>query len=278
MTVDTDERLSFPGFHSPDELRRALNSDPDVLVWLVPCRDGSYAKERFIRVPTQLVWKGRTHEALVGATERQRRILHGVEFFEEPKTPEQFRAKLHRDLEVLRVETQEQPDNPRWWYEASYDVLRFTWRALGQTQRADECERKFLAAQAKRGQHWTGAAGPAAGVPAAAKSRSPGSPRPAKSLGETRPRGFATGDKADSPHRERAPGTHAVRVAVLGLYSSGSTATAGVLHHLGVCMGRQFPVSNFRESSARVSRPRRNRRPKVSSSVSGWELSDWKRR
>jgi phage gp46-like protein len=29
-------------------------------------------------------------------------------------------------------------------------------------------------------------------------------------------------------------------VAVLGLYSSGSTATAGVLHHLGVCLGRQF--------------------------------------
>jgi len=43
LTVDTDERLSFPGFKSPDELRRALDSDPDVLVWLVPCRDGSYA-------------------------------------------------------------------------------------------------------------------------------------------------------------------------------------------------------------------------------------------
>lgn len=31
-----------------------------------------------------------------------------------------------------------------------------------------------------------------------------------------------------------------MRVAVLGPYSSGSTATAGLLHHLGVCLGRQF--------------------------------------
>ncbi|MBW2230165.1 MAG: sulfotransferase [Deltaproteobacteria bacterium] len=30
------------------------------------------------------------------------------------------------------------------------------------------------------------------------------------------------------------------RVAVLGLYSSGSTATAGVLHHLGARMGKEF--------------------------------------
>jgi hypothetical protein len=30
------------------------------------------------------------------------------------------------------------------------------------------------------------------------------------------------------------------RVAVLGLYSSGSTAVAGCLHHLGVVMGHQF--------------------------------------
>ena len=30
------------------------------------------------------------------------------------------------------------------------------------------------------------------------------------------------------------------RVAVLGTYSSGSTAVAGCLHHLGVCMGRRF--------------------------------------
>ena len=27
---------------------------------------------------------------------------------------------------------------------------------------------------------------------------------------------------------------------MLGLYSSGSTATAGLLHHVGVCLGRQF--------------------------------------
>ena len=36
------------------------------------------------------------------------------------------------------------------------------------------------------------------------------------------------------------------RVAVLGLYSSGSTAVAGCLHHLGVVMGRRF-FANYYE-------------------------------
>ena len=37
------------------------------------------------------------------------------------------------------------------------------------------------------------------------------------------------------------------RVAVLGLYSSGSSATAGVLHHLGVGMGKRFYRAFYEE-------------------------------
>ena len=40
--------------------------------------------------------------------------------------------------------------------------------------------------------------------------------------------------------RSRAAGKIGIRIAVLGTYSSGSTAVAGCLHHLGVRMGRQF--------------------------------------
>jgi hypothetical protein len=35
-------------------------------------------------------------------------------------------------------------------------------------------------------------------------------------------------------------GTHTTRIGVLGLYRSGSTALAGILHHLGVDMGAPF--------------------------------------
>ena len=331
LTVDTDERLSFPGFAMPEQLCAAVDADAAVLAWLAPCRDGSYAKERFIRVPTVLQWRGRTHEALCGAGPRQRRILPGVEFFEVRKTPEQFRAKLERDLQVLRDETRTQPDNPRWWYylgqtleelgehrraadayqqcyelregwaeqsawacfraatcwlrfgewqqaleicalglarqpqspelawlagfcsfklghfanavtweeiaiglghfegraagldrisfrylpgwyEGPYDVLRFAWRSLGQPQRAAECERKFVLAQAKRREH---------GTLRAEACRKPG--------------------PAVCPPARVAPNeTGRVRVAVLGLYSSGSTAVAGMLHRLGVCLGKRF--------------------------------------
>jgi hypothetical protein len=33
LTVDTDERLSFPGFATPEQLRAALDADAAVLAW-----------------------------------------------------------------------------------------------------------------------------------------------------------------------------------------------------------------------------------------------------
>ncbi len=52
-----------------------------------------------------------------------------------------------------------------------------------------------------------------------------------------------------NPHAGHGAATEpATRVAVLGLYRSGSTAVAGVLHHLGVDMGAPF-FHNFYESA-----------------------------
>jgi sulfotransferase family protein len=48
--------------------------------------------------------------------------------------------------------------------------------------------------------------------------------------------------------RSRVTAQPTTRVAVLGLYRSGSTAVAGVLHHLGVDMGAPF-FHNFYESA-----------------------------
>jgi hypothetical protein len=44
----------------------------------------------------------------------------------------------------------------------------------------------------------------------------------------------------------------ATRIAVLGLYRSGSSAAAGVLHHLGVEMGAPYWMDNY--ESARLAR------------------------
>lgn len=116
LTIDTDERLSFPAYNSAEALAHTLNAAPQVHAWFVPYETGHYAKERIIRLPTHLRWHGRTHETLLGATAAQRRTLPGASFQELPKTPEQFTAKLARDLQILLEETQTHPQEARWWY------------------------------------------------------------------------------------------------------------------------------------------------------------------
>ena len=139
LTIDTDERVEFEESVDPASLRQVLSSDSNIRAWLVSARDGSYSKERFIRVPTQLEWRGRTHEALCGANAQQRRVVPDVKFWEERKTPEQFRKKLERDLDVLRQETQSQPENARWWH-----YLGQTLEQLGEHQQAVEAYRECV--------------------------------------------------------------------------------------------------------------------------------------
>jgi FkbM family methyltransferase len=334
LTIDTDERIELGHVDDRESLREMLGSDSNIQTWLVSSRDGSYAKERFIRVPTQLEWRGRTHEALCGANAGQRRVLPGISFWEEPKTPEQFRKKLERDLDVLRDETQRKPENARWWYylgqtleqlgeheqavkayrqcvelksgwveeaawaaycsarclitlgrmdeaidhcvlglarqpaspelawqagyccyqlgrdrdaiaweemalaighmegskaaqqrisfrhlpawyEGPYDVMRHACRRLGDNARATEFERKYHHAMATR-QGTVNKQRESRIEPATAQLPPPG---------------------VRDSHR---PKGDIKRVAVLGLYSSGSTATAGILYHLGAKMGKQF--------------------------------------
>lgn len=56
------------------------------------------------------------HEALVGAGQGEAKILPGAFFWELPKSPEAYAAKLARDLAILQEETRDQPNDPRWWY------------------------------------------------------------------------------------------------------------------------------------------------------------------
>ena len=146
MTLDTDERMEFPGYASREELLAALESDPKVRVWLVMEKGGRYAKERFVRVGSQrsevegrrseVKWVGRVHEALVGAGPGEAKVLPGVLFWEVAKSAERHRAKLTRDLAILRVETRDKPSDPRWWYYLG-QTLHGLSRSQNRPQRGD---------------------------------------------------------------------------------------------------------------------------------------------
>ncbi len=116
MTLDTDERIEFPGYRTRKDLLNALNAYPDVMSWMIPAQDGSYVKERFVRMPTQLQWHGRTHEALYGATRTQRKVLDGCSFWEVAKSPTELERKLQRDLVILLEETAANPLSARSWF------------------------------------------------------------------------------------------------------------------------------------------------------------------
>ncbi len=112
VTLDTDERLLFDaGF----DLRQALAAT-SANVLLVGDSYGAYAKERIIRLPTQVRWAGPTHEALVGQRPGESEILAGIRFRELPKDEATLRRKFERDIAVLRRHTKQHPKDPRWHY------------------------------------------------------------------------------------------------------------------------------------------------------------------
>jgi tetratricopeptide (TPR) repeat protein len=130
LTLDTDERMVFHGFKDREHLRQQLGSDSDVQAWLVPCQDGHYSKERFIKIPASVRWKGATHEALNCEHPSHRRILPDCYFWELAKDEHAFEQKLLRDLEILKQTTRNNPLDPRWWYYLgqTYEGLR-QWRS-----------------------------------------------------------------------------------------------------------------------------------------------------
>jgi tetratricopeptide (TPR) repeat protein len=373
LTLDTDERLAFSGYASGQALQEILDSDERVLSWMVAFRDGSYTKERFIKVlgrhpgegPTsdglpdgasRLTWSGRTHECLTGFRQGERAVLRDVVAWEIRKSPEEFRAKLLRDLSILLDETREKPAEPRWWYylgqtyegisqfpealdayrrcaeirdgwpeqaawacfkaascalelrkhgealelcvlglarqtespelawlagfvcyqmgradqavtwsqlavalghfegrqagqhrisfrhlpgwyEGPYDVLRYAYRQLGQQALAAQSETKYLAARQCREEFWRGER------PPDLRSGLTGPGNTTISVNQTSREKPLFEPIFVAPSNNPAVDSNATpqtRVAVLGLYSSGSTAAAAMLHHLGVRLGKRF--------------------------------------
>jgi tetratricopeptide (TPR) repeat protein len=82
---------------------------------MLKCADGSYAKERFFRLPVSEVWTGPTHESFP-AYRVKSRVLDGACFRELPKSAEVSRGKFERDAAILGQYTREHPTDPRWHY------------------------------------------------------------------------------------------------------------------------------------------------------------------
>ncbi len=124
VTVDTDERLVFD---AGVDLRQLL-ARTRASVLLVGQTDGTYAKERIIRLPTGMRWNGPTHEALEGQRAGESEVCQGVHFRELGKDAAAMRRKFERDAAVLAKHVQANPEVPRWHYylgASLHDLLRY---------------------------------------------------------------------------------------------------------------------------------------------------------
>ena len=145
VTVDTDERLVFD---QGADLHQLL-ARTKARVLLVGHVDGSYAKERIIRVPGKLRWNGPTHEALEGQRVGESEILQGVHFEELAKDAAATRAKFERDAAILADYVREHASEPRWHY--------YLGASLHDLRRYEEAIESFRACAALRGWNEEGA-------------------------------------------------------------------------------------------------------------------------
>ncbi len=133
LMLDTDERIHCT--ETPEKIREFLCNTPhDMLhVW---AEDHSYAKPRLFRLPARGHFKGPIHECWIADDLLSVGMMEGMTFSEIPKTTEQYRAKLERDLAILVDYVAEHPDDPRWLY-----YLGDTYVGLGED---DAAEGEFL--------------------------------------------------------------------------------------------------------------------------------------
>jgi tetratricopeptide (TPR) repeat protein len=137
VTVDTDERIELRG----EDIRSILESAGEGVLMVMDA-GGTYAKERFFRLPARERFSGPTHESFpsykVGV-----RTLEKARFIELPKTPEAYKAKFERDVQILRRHTKAHPRDPRWFY--------YLGDSLQNLKRYDEAIRAYKACAALRG-------------------------------------------------------------------------------------------------------------------------------
>ncbi len=136
LMLDTDERAICP---DPAALRAYLSALPQsVCVVLAHHEDGSHTRERFFRLPSRYRFAGRTHE-MYPAREDEQAIVPPeiVRWSELPKTPEQLHAKFLRDVDMLRADILDNPNNG-----AAHYYLGASLQALGRHEEAIDAFRE----------------------------------------------------------------------------------------------------------------------------------------
>lgn len=125
IVVDTDERFNWS-----DVDVRAACADEKSDVFYMHAADGSYIKEKIIRLDADVRYHGDVHEVPLA---KSHAMLPKANFEELAKTPEQIREKYARDLPILMdmVSRPEMMHDGRWWY-----YLGDTHEGLGNNEQA----------------------------------------------------------------------------------------------------------------------------------------------
>ena len=108
ITLDTDERIDLRGL----DLRSYLEASQRDVHGMEHAGK-TYSKIRVIRLPAKAQWEMPTHEAY---SVENSSLLPDAVFSELPKSPEQLRVKIQRDIEILTALTQRGAENQRAWY------------------------------------------------------------------------------------------------------------------------------------------------------------------
>lgn len=112
-TLDTDERCEdLHGVDLHAELARIPEETGTVIC---PMDGGRYSKERFLHLPAKDKYEGPCHECIVPRNTGQATLRH-VKFWELSKTAERYQDKFEKAERQLRKATEDDPQNPRWWY------------------------------------------------------------------------------------------------------------------------------------------------------------------
>lgn len=136
LTLDTDERINWNGV----DIREVLDRNGTAQTLMVYAEDGSYEKQRIIRVPTSARWVGPTHEYF---QHQGAETLKGVTFSELGKNGDQLIHKFERDAKILEKELEVNGPNSRWYF-----YLGDTYRNLG---RPEEAARAYEQCAAQNG-------------------------------------------------------------------------------------------------------------------------------
>lgn len=115
VMVDSDERMVCPDVAAVRAYLAAL--DLKVQIVCVFAADGTYQRERFFRGTIQERWTFRTHESIKAGPGEQATIpAELISWAELPKTGEMVVTKSKRDVELIREDLLEYPNEPRLYF------------------------------------------------------------------------------------------------------------------------------------------------------------------